>query len=167
MDEKFVNKIQEDIGDKVLEVANPRERRIYILVNPGPHYSVSKYLFRNLECRLCTASAVEARENIEIIYHFYQDEDKCMINMKVPVSKETMNLRALGEYLPAARWIEREIWELFGVNFEGHPNMEHLILRKDWPEDKCPLRKDFDYEELKEQLQGKEYDSEEYKEDMK
>ncbi len=167
MNEKFLDKIKEDIGDKIIDVVNPRERRIYILVEPGPHYEVSKYIFYDLKCRLCTASAVETRENIEIIYHFYQDAERCMINMKTFVPKNKMKIKSIGEYLAGANWIEREIWELFGVEFEGHPNLKHLILRKDWPKDVCPLRKDFDPSVLDESLKGREYDSEEYKEDTR
>ena len=41
---------------------------------------------------------------------------------------------------PQAEWIEREIWEMLGINFKGHPNLKRLLLAEDWPEDKYPLR---------------------------
>ncbi|MCK9615713.1 MAG: NADH-quinone oxidoreductase subunit C, partial [Candidatus Omnitrophica bacterium] len=40
-------------------------------------------------------------------------------------------------------WVEREIHELLGINFKGHPNLKHLLLDDDWPKDSYPLRKDY------------------------
>jgi formate hydrogenlyase subunit 5 len=45
--------------------------------------------------------------------------------------------------MPAAEWIEREIQDLLGIRFDGHPNPKRLILADDWPEGVYPLRKDF------------------------
>jgi NADH-quinone oxidoreductase subunit C len=42
---------------------------------------------------------------------------------------------------PAAEWIEREMWELLGIKFLGHPDLRHLLLSDDWPEDNFPLRR--------------------------
>jgi len=44
--------------------------------------------------------------------------------------------------MKCAEWIEREIHEMFGVNFKGHPNLKHLLLKDDWPEGNYPLRRD-------------------------
>ena len=51
-------------------------------------------------------------------------------------------LESIAEMCPAAEWIEREIWELLGVQFEGHPDMRHLLLDDSWPEGNFPLRKE-------------------------
>ena len=45
------------------------------------------------------------------------------------------------DFLPAAEWIEREIAEMFGVKFTGHPQPETLLLPDDWPDGVYPLRK--------------------------
>ena len=42
---------------------------------------------------------------------------------------------------PAAEWIEREMWELLGIDFKNHPDMRHLLLDDDWPEGNYPLRR--------------------------
>jgi NADH:ubiquinone oxidoreductase subunit C len=43
--------------------------------------------------------------------------------------------------VPATEWVEREIHEMFGVNFIGHPQLETLLLPDDWPQGVFPLRK--------------------------
>jgi NADH-quinone oxidoreductase subunit C len=50
-------------------------------------------------------------------------------------------LESIAEICPAAEWIEREIWELLGVEFEGHPDLRHLLLDDNWPADDYPLRR--------------------------
>jgi NADH-quinone oxidoreductase subunit C len=45
---------------------------------------------------------------------------------------------------PGAEWIEREMWEMLGINFSGHPNLKRLLLADDWPEGKYPLRQDYE-----------------------
>jgi len=51
---------------------------------------------------------------------------------------------SVANVVPAANWIEREMHDLLGVNFPGHPDMRRLILDDSWPEGVYPLRKDFD-----------------------
>ena len=56
--------------------------------------------------------------------------------------KAEATLPALTPVVPAAEWIEREMKDLLGITFEGHPRPERLILSDDWPEGVYPLRKD-------------------------
>ena len=63
----------------------------------------------------------------------------------VPRSTDTME--SITPWLPGAEFIEREIHDLLGVNFTGHPRMERLILSDDWPEGVYPLRRDFKMED--------------------
>ena len=50
-------------------------------------------------------------------------------------------LDSIAGVCPAAEWIEREIWELLGVDFRGHPDLRHLLLDDHWPQGDYPLRR--------------------------
>ena len=50
---------------------------------------------------------------------------------------------SLANVFSGANWIEREIHEMLGVNFKGHPDLRKLLLSDDWPEGVCPLRADY------------------------
>jgi len=54
--------------------------------------------------------------------------------------KDKPEIDSLAQLFPGAEWIEREIWELLGINFSGHPNLRHLLLIDEWPQGEYPLR---------------------------
>jgi len=56
--------------------------------------------------------------------------------------------------VPGAILYEREVHDLLGVVFDGHPDLSRLILPEDWPEDVYPLRKEYSPEELRKLIAG-------------
>ncbi len=60
--------------------------------------------------------------------------------------KKNPQIDSITPIIQGAEWIEREMWELLGINFVGHPNLVHLLLMDDWPEGKFPLRHDHKHE---------------------
>jgi Ni,Fe-hydrogenase III component G len=57
------------------------------------------------------------------------------------VEKPELKMDSFTDFMPAADWIEREIHEMLGVDFVGHPNLTKLLLPDDWPEGNHPYRK--------------------------
>ncbi|MDI6606200.1 MAG: NADH-quinone oxidoreductase subunit C, partial [Candidatus Omnitrophota bacterium] len=79
---------------------------------------------------------------LEILYHFSMDKSGVIYSARVLIEdKKSPKIDSIAPLFPGAEWIEREIWELLGINFIGHPNLTHLLLIDDWPEGKYPLRK--------------------------
>jgi Ni,Fe-hydrogenase III component G len=64
-----------------------------------------------------------------------------IVSVRVLVEKPELKMPSLTEIIPATEWIEREIHEMLGVDFIGHPNLERLLLPDDWPEGVYPFRK--------------------------
>jgi NADH-quinone oxidoreductase subunit C len=54
--------------------------------------------------------------------------------------KDNPEVDSITPLFPGAEWIEREMWEMLGIKFKGHPNLKRLLLSDDWPEGKYPLR---------------------------
>ena len=76
----------------------------------------------------------------EIVYQLHCREHDIRLFLRTGVSEEDPSLPSMTEVFPNANWYEREIWDLFGIKFEGHPDMRRLLLPQDW--EGHPLRKD-------------------------
>ena len=72
-----------------------------------------------------------------------------LISLRVKLDRENPSAPSLTTVIKGTNWIEREIHELLGVDFPGHPDLKRLLLGDEWPEGVHPLRSD--YEEWDEQ----------------
>ena len=77
----------------------------------------------------------------EILYHFSNDPAGEIYSVRVLLEdKLKPEIQSITPIFPGAEWIEREIWEMFGINFPGHLNLKRLLLADDWPQGEYPLR---------------------------
>jgi NADH:ubiquinone oxidoreductase subunit C len=81
--------------------------------------------------------------NIEILYHFSIEYINLLISLRVKLRREKPVIHSLTSVFKGANWIEREIHEILGVEFKGHPDLRRLLLSEDWPEGVYPLRRDY------------------------
>jgi NADH-quinone oxidoreductase subunit C len=61
--------------------------------------------------------------------------------MKIRLSGDDPRVATMSSVWPAANWLEREVWDLFGISFDGHPDPRRLLMPEDW--EGYPLRKDY------------------------
>jgi NADH-quinone oxidoreductase subunit C len=73
-------------------------------------------------------------------YHLYSFEHRHRIRVKVGLSDGDLRVDSVTPMFPAANWHEREVFDLFGVIFEGHPDLRRILLPDEW--EGHPLRKD-------------------------
>jgi NADH:ubiquinone oxidoreductase subunit C len=134
--------IKDKLGSKITDWKENSARRIYFSVDRKDILETVKFLFKELGLRFSTASATELPEAFEILYHFSDDRSGEFYSVRVLISdKANPSIDALTTLFPGAEWMEREIWELFGIDFKGHPNLKRLLLADDWPQGKYPLRR--------------------------
>ena len=138
-----VNEIKAALSDILAGWEEKNARRLYARIEPKNIVQAAKRLYSGLGMRLSTASGTDTRENIEILYHFSDDSSGIMVSLRV-LLKDKINpqIDSITKIFTAASWIEREIHELLGVNFTGHPNLKTLLLPEDWPKNSYPLRRD-------------------------
>lgn len=128
----------------ILAVRDVSPKRVYVDIDPAALVGVSTLLFRELGARFCTASGVDTRGAVEILYHYILEPINLLVSVRVSLDRETPVVDSLTGLFAAADFIEREIHELLGVNFRGHETPRRLLLPEQWPEGVQPLRRDYE-----------------------
>ena len=127
----------------ILEVTVKNQKRIVISVNPEAITTIAGYLYKSAGFRFIIASALHTKRGFEIHYHFSMDSIGLILNIHVILDKENPRIESLSNMFSASNWIEREMHELFGIDFLNHPNQEKLISEGNWAEGVYPYRKEF------------------------
>jgi NADH-quinone oxidoreductase subunit C len=87
-------------------------------------------------------SAVDMEDQgFEIVAHVYSPSRMESVNLKTLVERENASVPTLSDLWRGANWHEREMWELFGIDVEGHPHLVKLLLPEEF--EGHPLRKEF------------------------
>ena len=107
---------------------------------------VCRYLRNDPELRFEVLSDLTAldlpKENkLQVVYHLYSYSMRHQIVLKVDLPREEPNVSTMEGVWKAANWFEREVFDLFGVIFEGHSDLRRIMLPEDWVGH--PLRKDY------------------------
>lgn len=144
LEDDVVNCIKEEVGEGLIEAYKQRERRIFVTIKLEAFRDAVQAIKKRYKMlRFITISAVDSGLDMEYLYHFHVDS--VVLTFRVTKPKEDGTLESISDMIPAANLIEREISDLFGVKLLNHPQPEHgLVLTKDWPDDKRPLRKTFE-----------------------
>ena len=139
----MIEKFKEEFNADILEIAVKNQKRMIITIRPDSIVNVAGYLYRTEGFRFIIASALHTKKGFEIHYHFSEDAVGLILNIHVILDKDNPQIESLSNMFNASNWIEREMHELFGINFLNHPNQEKLISEGNWAEGVYPLRKEF------------------------
>ena len=137
--EEVKQKLEGKIKD--WHIKNPK--RIYFSVGRQDLKYTADTLYDQFKMRFATASGADNVKNLEILYHFSFDKTGEIFSIRVFVDKNNPEIDSLISLFKGAIWIERELHEMLGIKFIGHPDPEHLLLKEGWPEGSYPLRKDY------------------------
>lgn len=96
-------------------------------------------LFVNLT-DICGVDYPSRDKRFEVVYHFLSPKQNMRIRVKLKADDETP-VPSIVEVFPGAEWFEREIYDMYGVLFSGHPDLRRILT--DYGFDGYPLRKDF------------------------
>ena len=82
-----------------------------------------------------------AKARFAVVYHFYSTVHKHRVRLVVPVEESEAELDSLTPLWSAADWLEREVWDMYGIRFSGHPNLKRILMYEEF--EGYPLRKDY------------------------
>jgi NADH-quinone oxidoreductase subunit C len=85
-----------------------------------------------------------SQPRFEVIYHLLSISKKERLRLKVRLSGDAPAIESVTSVWPAANYFEREVFDLFGIRFTGHPYLRRLLMPEDW--EGHPLRKDYPVE---------------------
>lgn len=90
---------------------------------------------------LANVTSVDYGEEFELVYHLYSIPENHKICIKTRTPRNSAQVNSLYGIWPTADWQEREVYDLMGITFKGHPNLVRVLLPDDFTGH--PLRKDF------------------------
>ena len=90
---------------------------------------------------LACVTGVDYEEHMEVVYNFYSTTLDQYLYVKVTTPREEPSVQSLDPLYKSADYMEREIYDLFGIDFPGHWNLRRILLDDDW--EGYPLRKDY------------------------
>ena len=99
--------------------------------------------FNYLSDLTCVHYPLRPGRPLEIVYNLYSIPLNDRVRLKVELA-EGASVDSVTEVWPSANWMEREVYDLFGVSFRNHPDMRRILLPPDW--EGHPLRKDYPLE---------------------
>jgi len=121
-----------------------------VIVHPARILDVATHLRDSPETRFDYLSDLTATDwppradaRFDVIYCLYSTRHRHRVRVKVRVSEKDPLPSVTGIW-PAANWLEREVWDMFGVNFTGHPDRRRILMPEDWQG--FPQRKDYPLE---------------------
>jgi len=153
VEERVATAVREQLGGAVEEVKVERKGRISIVVRKETARDVAAWLHEMGFDHTVAVAGIDrlAEKRIEVIYFvssFSRDDFKhIVLSLKINLDRDNPSLQTLTPIWESANFFEREAYEMFGVNFEGHPNLQKLLLQDNW-DGPPPLRKDFRIPEM-------------------
>jgi NADH-quinone oxidoreductase subunit C len=147
--EKLLSIIREVSQEEITEIPNSTPFGIIIKKEVLP--SLCESLYKNPSTYFDMLSCITGVDNgpesgtMEVIYHLYSIPFHESLVLKVILSRENPELESVVSVWKTANWLEREVYDMFGITFTNHPDLRRILMPADWKG--YPLRKDYKHEE--------------------
>lgn len=116
-----------------------------LIADPAQIVDLGRYLKdKENYVRLSSVTAVDwnpANPRFEVVYHLHSLQPYKRLRVKCKVGGEKPEIDSLTSVWRAANWYERETWDMFGIHFRNHPDLQRILMPLDW--EGHPLRKDY------------------------
>ena len=90
---------------------------------------------------LCAVDYLPRKPRFEVVYHLYSLAQNHRLRIKVQLPEDAPSVASAASLFASADWMEREAWDLYGIHFEGHPDLRRILLYDEF--EGHPLRKDY------------------------
>ncbi len=130
-----IESVNEYRGELTIIVKKPKIRDICFLLRDDPQLQ-----FDSLR-DVCGADYYRHDDRFEVIYNLYSIPNKFRLRLKVRMSESDIHVDSVVPVWSTADWEERETYDMFGIIFDGHPDMRRIYMPEEF--EYYPLRKDF------------------------
>ncbi len=145
MENLTLKKLKENFSSSILEVVEYKGQ-VSITIKKEDLLMLCRYLKDDPELQynflsdLCAVDYPKREKRFDIIYNLYSLPCRWRVRLKVKVA-DGENVPSLTPIWQTANWHEREVYDLFGVKFDNHPDLQRILMPDDW--EGHPLRKDY------------------------
>jgi NADH-quinone oxidoreductase subunit C len=140
----IARRLQAQFGDDIPE-AEERAGQAVVRVVPDRYRELIRALRDDAEYGMdfidFTSAVDRGEEGFEVVTQLWSTPHRHGVRVKVDAGREDPHVPSIHDLYPGANWHERETWELFGIRFDGHPQLVKLLLPEQFEGN--PLRKDF------------------------
>jgi NADH-quinone oxidoreductase subunit C len=143
----LVPTLRELVPTATIEESPTRDRHLTIYIDRDAVVPVMQALRDGPSLRFSAIADLTAidfwpREpRFEVAYLLIALEHRLRLRVKVRLDANDAHVTTVSRIWPAANWLEREVWDLFGIVFDDHPDPRRLLMPEDW--EGFPLRKDY------------------------
>jgi NADH-quinone oxidoreductase subunit C len=136
--DEILNALQMRFPEEALDVQPIPQDDVCISLSPESVHAVAETLVKDFDFyHLSTITGEDTGEEVLLLYHFWHHYG---ITLRTTLPYDQLSMASLTDLIPGAAFYEREVYEMLGVTFEGHPNLRPLVSSDDW-EGEHPLRK--------------------------
>jgi NADH-quinone oxidoreductase subunit C len=144
--DKTLETIVQDLQTKFDAPHEEFRGEAHVFVQPAQIVEVLTYLRDALQFSLLSAMTAvdywpQEEPRFHVIYQLTSVTKNLSIQVRVPVSGIKPEVPTVSGLFESANWREREAWDMFGIHFEGHPDLRRILMPQDW--EGHPLRKDY------------------------
>jgi len=143
--EKIRKQFSEDIGETVffagqvsLVVRKESIKKISMYLQQDPDFAFD-YL-----ADLCACDYFDRANRFEVVYNLRSIKYNYLLRLKVELSEDEPRIDSVSDIWATATWFEREVYDMFGIQFQRHPDLRRVLMPEDW--EGHPLRKDYPLE---------------------
>jgi NADH-quinone oxidoreductase subunit C len=137
--------IEKSLGGKVKELTSPAPRRMFLTVAVEDLPQAWRMLKEEMGfTHLSTITGLDTGSAVQVLYHFAMPG--LVLTVKANTDRDKPSVPTITTVYPGGIMYEREIHDILGVDFPGHPDLRTLVLPDDWPEGVRPMRKDWQYD---------------------
>ena len=137
-------RIREDLGPRALSISCQGADILCLEIDRKDLLETARYLRDTPELRfdyLSCLGGVDMLTHISVVYHLHSLPNRLSAQLRVRLDAQEPTVDSVSTVWPTANWHEREAFDLLGIDFVGHPNLERLLLAEDF--EGYPLRRNY------------------------